>query len=316
MANVTEASTFEENVYELAVNDPVEGGSDGVDNLPHRQLANRTRWLYDTRMDGTAWWIPESGVVAYVNATQFTVAGDKTEIYIEGRAVCLVQDVVVFGHVYTAAYSAGSGLTTVTVNKPIVDGTLAGVKYGQEVYNSPTGEIPVGSEMFWPLETPPDDHWMFEAGYSLACASYPELYAKIGWNFGKPDNDHFNLPDERGRVLRVWANGSLNDPDRNSRTAPPAAGAILPAGDHVGTHQGYQTKAHDHGAAGAHTHNVTLLIAPTDVSGATYIDGTSYGDYGAKTYTTTSSGSHTHSSVGGNETRMINTSRMLIMKVY
>ena len=32
-------------VYELAVDDPIEGGPDGVDNLPHRQLAERTDWL-------------------------------------------------------------------------------------------------------------------------------------------------------------------------------------------------------------------------------------------------------------------------------
>ena len=32
-------------VYELAVDDPIEGGPHGVDNLPHRQLAERTDWL-------------------------------------------------------------------------------------------------------------------------------------------------------------------------------------------------------------------------------------------------------------------------------
>ena len=314
MANVTEASTFEENVYELAVNDPVEGGSDGVDNLPHRQLANRTRWLYDTRMDGTAWWIPESGVVAYVNATQFTVAGDKTGIYLEGRAVCLIQGVIVFGHVYASVFSAGSGLTTVTVNKPIVGATLSGVKYGQEVYNSPTGEVPVGAEMFWPLETPPDDHWMFEAGYSLACASYPELYAKIGWRFGKPDNDHFNIPDARGRTIRVWANGSSNDPDRGYRTAPNVVGAEIAAGDHVGTNQGHEVKSHDHGAAGNHQHYTQFGTSAND-DGGTYITG-SKSSTRTQTHYTNNAGLHTHNSFGGNETRMINTSRMLIMKVY
>ena len=46
MANLP---TFEDpkwpEVYELAVNDPVAGGPDGVDNTPHKQLAERTEYL-------------------------------------------------------------------------------------------------------------------------------------------------------------------------------------------------------------------------------------------------------------------------------
>ncbi len=46
MANVTtpDKPGFPE-VYELAVTDPVAGGPDGVDNLPHKQLAERTEYL-------------------------------------------------------------------------------------------------------------------------------------------------------------------------------------------------------------------------------------------------------------------------------
>lgn len=45
MANLTETAVWEEGIYELAVTDPVLGGPDGVDNLPHRQMANRMRYL-------------------------------------------------------------------------------------------------------------------------------------------------------------------------------------------------------------------------------------------------------------------------------
>lgn len=45
MANITEQEKWEDNVYELAVTDDVIGGPDGVDNLPHKQLANRTAYL-------------------------------------------------------------------------------------------------------------------------------------------------------------------------------------------------------------------------------------------------------------------------------
>lgn len=44
--NVTETNTeYPVAVYQLDQLDPVEGGPDGVDNLPHKQLANRTAWL-------------------------------------------------------------------------------------------------------------------------------------------------------------------------------------------------------------------------------------------------------------------------------
>lgn len=45
MANVTEAATWDAGVYQLETTDPVTGGANGVDNAPHKNLANRTLWL-------------------------------------------------------------------------------------------------------------------------------------------------------------------------------------------------------------------------------------------------------------------------------
>jgi len=45
MAKLTETDEFTEEVYQLEVTDFVEGGENGVDNKPHKALANRTRWL-------------------------------------------------------------------------------------------------------------------------------------------------------------------------------------------------------------------------------------------------------------------------------
>jgi|LSQX01.1.fsa_nt_gb hypothetical protein len=45
MANVVENPTWEAGIYEIAETDPVMGGPDGVDNAPHKQLANRTAYL-------------------------------------------------------------------------------------------------------------------------------------------------------------------------------------------------------------------------------------------------------------------------------
>lgn len=45
MANINETSSWENDIYRIEPHDPVEGGEHGVDNKPHKQLANRTLWL-------------------------------------------------------------------------------------------------------------------------------------------------------------------------------------------------------------------------------------------------------------------------------
>lgn len=47
MANVTETSNFDEGVYQLETTDSLEGGQLGVLNKASKNLANRTKWLYD-----------------------------------------------------------------------------------------------------------------------------------------------------------------------------------------------------------------------------------------------------------------------------
>lgn len=45
MPNLLEQAVWEEGIYQLEELDPVQGGPDGVDNRPHKQLANRTAYL-------------------------------------------------------------------------------------------------------------------------------------------------------------------------------------------------------------------------------------------------------------------------------
>lgn len=45
MSNLAESSFWEPSIYQLATDDPVLGGEDGVANLQPSQLANRTQWL-------------------------------------------------------------------------------------------------------------------------------------------------------------------------------------------------------------------------------------------------------------------------------
>ena len=45
MANLKETSVWEAGIYQWETSDPVLGGENGIDNVPTRQLANRTLWL-------------------------------------------------------------------------------------------------------------------------------------------------------------------------------------------------------------------------------------------------------------------------------
>jgi hypothetical protein len=45
MAYVVESENWETGVYQIEVSDPVGGGPNGIDNLPHKQLASRTKYL-------------------------------------------------------------------------------------------------------------------------------------------------------------------------------------------------------------------------------------------------------------------------------
>jgi len=45
MADIQETATWEPLIHEIGTDENVMGGPDGVDNLPHRQLADRTAYL-------------------------------------------------------------------------------------------------------------------------------------------------------------------------------------------------------------------------------------------------------------------------------
>jgi hypothetical protein len=156
--------------------------------------------------------------------------------------------------------------------------------------------IPVGTEFLWPSETPPSG-FLEENGASLVRATYPGLFAAIGTMYGAADGTHFNLPDARGRFPRIWAHGQTTDPDRATRTIPAAAGATIVAGDHVGTNQADGFKSHQH----------VVEVGQASGGALSYIHYSSYCSYIGAVATTL---------VGGNETRGINTYRMMIIKAF
>lgn len=51
-------------------------------------------------------------------------------------------------------------------------------------------------------------YWLLCDGRSLEILSYPQLYTIIGDSFGSEDDEHFNLPDFRGRVAGFIGQGT------------------------------------------------------------------------------------------------------------
>lgn len=94
MANLIEMSRWEAGIYQWETSDPVQGGPNGIDNRPTRELANRTRWLYDelgrvkARMDDPNFYksITISDSKALFDANNYLhIGADATGGYIRNK---------------------------------------------------------------------------------------------------------------------------------------------------------------------------------------------------------------------------------------
>ncbi len=83
------------------------------------------------------WWMTEADDVAFVDASTFTVSGDKTAIYVKNRALYLTQTSNDYDYVVSSSYNDGTDLTTVVTLNSNVDSGLSAVEYGQPVTNTP-----------------------------------------------------------------------------------------------------------------------------------------------------------------------------------
>lgn len=160
---------------------------------------------------------------------------------------------------------------------------------GTAVVGSGSG-APVGSEMLWPLATPPTGY-LEEDGSAISRTTYAALFAVIGTSYGPGDGSTtFNLPDARGEHIRIWDHGAGRDPDAASRTDRGDG----TTGDNPGTRQADQIESH--------THTVTQAIFNGNHSSPT---GGTYARIASATTT---------GATGGNETRGRNVYRMMIIK--
>lgn len=148
---------------------------------------------------------------------------------------------------------------------------------------------PVGGEILWPLATPPAN-FLEEDGAAYSRTTYSDLYGVIGTDYGSGDGSTtFNVPDARGYFVRAWDHGAGNDPDAAARTDRGDG----TAGDNVGTLQGDQFRSHNHPYGWDNSYTAYNYA---------YSGGTSHTDV------------HYTDNAGGNETRPVNTNRMVIIR--
>jgi len=176
-----------------------------------------------------------------------------------------------------------------------------------------------GTIIAWPTGSLPAGYLECD-GASLDRTTYDVLFAVLGTTYGFADATHFYLPDYRGRFLRGWAHGQTTDPDKATRTDRGDG----TGGDVVGSKQADEQEAHDHGAQ-TPVITASATLARNPATGSENYDGVAIeasngvGDedrtwVSGYTQVTATQAAHTHASVGGNETRPINTNVMFIIK--
>jgi hypothetical protein len=141
MGVISESAVWEDSVLQIEVGDPVGGGPSAVANLQAQDLANRTKWLKENKLDASNFgeFYPTGVTPTYVDSTHFTVVGDQTAIFTRGRVLKITDTGGTFNAICaTSAYDSGTELTTVTVAGDTIDSGISAVLYAvQQV----TGQI-------------------------------------------------------------------------------------------------------------------------------------------------------------------------------
>ena len=152
---------------------------------------------------------------------------------------------------------------------------------------------PIGEVIMYAGSTAPYGYLVCN-GAAVSRSTYATLFALCGTSFGQGNGTTtFNLPDLRGRFVRMTDGGSGLDPDRASRTAMNTGGAT---GNNIGSVQADAFEAHVHS-----------IIPNTGVGAVDSSEENANGGAGT---------AYNTESTGGNETRPVNAYLNFIIKAY
>lgn len=248
MANLTETSTFEAGIYQLETTDPVLGGASGVANLQGKQLANRTRFLYDkltallnvgldkvlfAKVEGLGTAAAKNfgtNVGNLLEVGQFGINGATVPICTSGGNLDNFPTWK-FGFNFTQNSNTGwppgcpAGGYPLIVLSPttalVYQFLFENDRIWYRIWNTDTwngwsvinGDN-VGEVATFARATPPAG-WLRCNGAAVSRVTYSRLFAAIGTTFGAGDGSTtFNLPEMRGEFARGWDNGRGADPGR------------------------------------------------------------------------------------------------------
>ncbi|KDN11862.1 Phage tail fiber protein [Snodgrassella communis] len=205
MANLKETSFWEEGIYQWETSDPVLGGENGIDNVPTRQLANRTKWLKDNKLDKTA-IAANAELAKRANiADRLSDARKVGGIAFDGSADIDLPGVNRLGNQDTT----GNANTAFRLK---IARTINGVPFDGSADINAT---PAGAVMYFARECAPTG-WLKANGAAVSRTVYEGLFAVLGTYYGAGDGETtFNLPDLRGEFIRAYDDGRGVDQGRS-----------------------------------------------------------------------------------------------------
>ncbi|AZO96799.1 hypothetical protein D7D81_16835 [Halocella sp. SP3-1] len=229
-------------------------------------------------------WVDSALTATYVSATEFSVGGDQTDIFVQNRKIKATLDAsVVYSAIDTSNYDDTGDETTVTLVDAVLDDTLQAIEYGlvkpgdsgslprliasvidfddsnvsffaseiqTAIENLNLATTPTGSVFHFAASSPPPGYLECN-GAEISRTTYADLYSVIGTTFGEGDGSTtFNIPDLRGEFIRGYDNGRGVD-----------------SGRELGSWQSEELKSHSHGYTRAWSGNNNAMWHPNTTAG-------------------------------------------------
>jgi microcystin-dependent protein len=155
------------------------------------------------------------------------------------------------------------------------------------------GGVPVGTVVDFAGSIAPTG-WLVCGGQSVSRTTYADLFAAIGTTYGSVDGLTFNLPDCRGRTTagRDFTTAGLASRLTNTTMTPDGATLGATGGAQTHTLTEAQMPAHTHtgstASAGAHSHSYNATYSSQGASGF------DFGGFFTQQEQTGAAGAHTH----------------------
>ncbi len=295
MANITESSTWEPEIFEVSIGDPVGGGPTAPVNQALQDLANRTLYLKDQYEDLLEDYQALKLLVGDVGMSAALLKSENLADLSDKAAARNNLDVSQSNHDHDAAY-----LKKASNLSDVANAAQARTNLGiQNIYSgtaTPTGSLGKDGDIYirqnelgtptffkrvngtWSEIIPaqfPDRPGFVRAyagsavpsgylecdGAAVSRATYASLFAAIGTVYGGGNGTTtFNLPDLRGQFVRGWDHGRGLDNGRAFGSAQDSDNK-----SHTHTLSASAQAAGDHGhsvsgstaAAGSHSHSIS-----------------------------------------------------------